>query len=424
MHRFEYRGREFYCEDVPVRKIAEAVGTPFYLYSIGTFLDHFLKLKAAFKSAGPLICFSMKANSNLTVLKSLVNEGAGLDIVSGGELFRAKKTGVDPKKIVFASVGKTPAEIEEAIRSKILMFNVESAAELEALNAVAGKLKMRQKIALRLNPDVTPDTHHYITTGAKQNKFGIDRRTAYRLFMEAYRYPFLDFTGVHIHIGSQITDSRPFVAAIRRSLEFIDSVRAGGGRIESMNIGGGLGIIYSKEKPQTAQAFADAILPLFKKYDLGRGLRLILEPGRFISGNSGILVTKILYKKKSRAKSFVIVDAGMNDLIRPAFYGAYHEILPVVKARGQVHREHADVVGPICESGDFLAKDRVLPALKVGDLLAVMSCGAYGFVMSSNYNSRPRAAEIVVRGGRFFTARLRETRGDLIRGERIVKAAL
>ncbi len=421
MHRFGYKGKEFYCEETPITKIAKEVGTPFYLYSIGTFLDHYLKLKEAFKPVNALICFSMKANSNLTVLNALVKNGSGLDIVSGGELFRAKKVGVDPQKIVFASVGKRVEEIEEAIRSKILMFNVESEQELEVINQIAGKLKTTQKVAIRLNPDVAPDTHHYITTGSKENKFGIGMDEAYKLFMQAYRYPHLKLAGVHIHIGSQITDAKPFVKAIKRVLEFIDSVGYKGNPIEYLNIGGGLGIVYSKEKPQTAQEFANVILPLF----LSRKdrLKIVLEPGRFISGNSGILVTKVLYEKRAKTKSFLIVDGGMNDLIRPAFYGAYHEILPVVKS-AKPRYETADIVGPICESGDFLAKNRKLATVKVGDLLAVLSCGAYGFVMSSNYNSRPRVPEVVVRGKKFFVARKRETREDLIKNERIVTEVL
>lgn len=421
MHRFHYKGRELYCESTPVSKIARAVGTPFYLYSIGTFLDHFIKLKKAFRPVAPLICFSMKANSSLTVLKALVNRGSGLDIVSGGELFRARKVGVDPKKIVFASVGKTRPEIEAAVRAGILMFNVESVQELDVIHEIAGRLKTRQKVAIRLNPDVAPDTHAYITTGGRQDKFGLDMKTAYRLFVEAYRYPHLEFAGVHMHIGSQITNSRPFVKAIRRALGFIDSLGYGGNRVKYLNIGGGLGIIYSKEKPQTAQEFADAVLPLFKKHSLGRGLKLILEPGRFVSGNSGILVTRVLYKKQIPAKSFVIVDSGMNDLIRPSFYGAFHEIVPVIRKSGPVRRITADIVGPICESGDFLAKGRRIRDVKVGDLLAVMSCGAYGFVMSSNYNSRLRIPEVVVKGSRFFVARRRERYEDLVGNERIVR---
>jgi diaminopimelate decarboxylase len=422
MHRFHYRGRELYCEEVAVAKIARAVGTPFYLYSVRTFLDHYQRLKEAFGPLEPLICFSVKANSNLTILKALVRRGAGLDIVSGGELFRARKTGVDPQKIVYASVGKTEAEIETAIRAKILMFNVESLQELDVINSAACKLKTTQKIAIRVNPDVAADTHHYIRTGSKENKFGLDLDTAYKLFMESYRYPFLRFAGIHMHIGSQITRSRPFVQAIRKCLNLVDSVSYAGNSVEYLNIGGGLGIIYSKERPMTAEQFARVIAPLFKKYGW---LKIILEPGRFVSGNGGILVTRVLYEKKSGEKSFAIVDAGMNDLIRPAFYGAHHEILPVIKSRRKTSQYvTTDVVGPICESGDFLAKDRRMLPVRPHELLAVMSCGAYGFVMSSNYNSRPRVPEVVVKGTRFAVSRCRETAADLIRGERIVRWAV
>ena len=425
MHRFAYKGKEFYCEETPVSKIAAGVGTPFYLYSIGTFLDHFMKLKKAFAPIDPLICFSMKANSNLTVLKALVGRGSGLDIVSRGELFRAKKVGVDPAKIVFASVGKTELEIEEAVRHGIFMFNVETLQELDVINAVARRLKTAQKVAIRLNPDVAPDTHHYITTGTKQNKFGIDMETATKLFSDSDRYPFLRFSGVHVHIGSQITNAKPFVKAIRKALEFIDRVRAAGATsVDTLNIGGGLGIIYSKEKPQTAQQFADAVLPILQSYRKKHPLRIVLEPGRFISGNSGIFVTKVLYEKRTPAKAFLIVDGGMNDLIRPSLYGAYHEILPVVKKNVKARYSRVDIVGPVCESGDFLAKERSLPTARVGDLLAVMSCGAYGHVMSSNYNSRPRTPEVVVKGKHFFIARRRETLADLVKQERIVSEVL
>lgn len=422
MHRFRYKGKELYCEDVAVSKIAKAVGTPFYLYSVSTFTDHLRRLKDAFRQMDPIICFSVKANSNLTLLKALVREGSGLDIVSGGELVRALKAGVDPKKIVYASVGKTEKEIEAAVKAGILMFNVESIPELDVINEVACRLKTTQKIALRVNPDVAADTHHYIKTGTKENKFGLDTDTVYKLFMESYHYPFLRFAGIHMHIGSQITRSKPFLQAIRKCLELVDGVSYAGNPVEYLNIGGGLGIVYSKERPMTAKEYANLVRPLFKNHS---GLKVILEPGRFVSGNGGILVTRVLYEKKAPSKSFAIVDAGMNDLIRPSLYGAYHEILPVYKpAKKSGAKTHFDVVGPICESGDFLAKDRKLWDLKVGDLMAVMSAGAYGFVMSSNYNSRPRVPEVVVKGSRFAVARRRETMVDLLRCEKIVSWAV
>ncbi len=415
MHRFEYRGAELYCEDVPVSRIAKSVPTPFYLYSLGTFMDHFLKLKKAFDDIDCLVCFSMKSNSNLTVLRKLLAAGAGLDIVSGGELFRAKRVGADPKKIVYASVGKTEAEVAAGVKAGIGLFNVESQAELELINRVACDENRIQDIAVRINPDVQAKTHRYITTGSRENKFGLDVNTAFRMFSESYRYPFLRFSGVHIHIGSQITESGPFVRAIRKLLDFVSRLRAAGIFIDSINIGGGLGIIYSDERPQTADQFAKAVKPLLKDHNL----RVILEPGRFISGNSGILVTRVVYWKEAREKTFLIVDAGMNDLIRPALYNAYHEILPVTKKRGREKRK-VDVVGPVCESGDFLGKDRLLAQMGPGELLAVMSCGAYGYVMSSNYNSRLRAPEIIVKGRRFYVAKRGETYEDLIQGEKIL----
>lgn len=417
MHRFKYRGRELHCEEVPVRRIAESVGTPFYLYSIGTFLDHFLKLKRAFAGTDCLICFSMKSNSNLTVVKKLLSAGAGLDVVSGGELYRARKVGADPKRIVYASVGKTDEEIATAIRSGIWLFNVESLPELDAINRIACQFDRVQDVAIRINPDVQAHTHRYITTGSRGNKFGLDMATAFRVFSEAYRYPFLRLSGIHLHIGSQITVPGPFLRAIRKALEFIRRLRAAGIFIESLNIGGGLGIIYSDEKPQTAAQFAAAVKPLLAD----AGLKLVLKPGRFISGPSGILVTKVINWKTAPHKTFAVVDAGMNDLLRPSLYGAYHEILPVTRGRAPAaNGTKVDVVGPVCESGDFLARDRSLAPLEPGDLLAVMSCGAYGFTMASNYNSRPRIPEVVVRGRRFFVARRRETFEDLVRGEKIL----
>lgn len=417
MHRFKYKGNELFCEDVAVREIVEKVGSPCYIYSLGTFLDHLHKLQAAFKAFKPLICFSVKSNSNLSVLKKLVQAGAGLDIVSGGELYRAKKVGAKADRIVFASVGKTEQEIYDAVEMGILLFNVETEEELEVINRVACQLNVVQQVALRINPEVKPKTHKYITTGSKENKFGLDMETAFRLYTESYRFPFLKFAGVHLHIGSQITEPTPFVRAIERAQDFITRLNRSGIFIDYLNIGGGLGIVYKNEKPQTAQAYAKAIYPLLSKLNL----QIILEPGRFISGNSGILVTQVLYWKRSRNKTFAIVNAGMNDLLRPSIYSAYHEILPVQKKRGKSELvPHVDIVGPICESGDFLGKDRVLPRLFPGDLLAVMSAGAYGFTMSSNYNSRPRVPEVVVSGRKFALARRRETYDDILAHEKVV----
>lgn len=417
MHRFKYTGRELHCEEVPISKIAASVGTPFYLYSINTVMDHFLKLKKAFKELDCVICYSMKSNSNLTLLRKLVAAGSGLDIVSGGELYRAKKVGADPKKIVYASVGKTEEEVAMAVKAGILLFNVESSSELDVINRVACQFDKIQDIAIRINPDVSAGSHHYTTTGTRENKFGMDLNTAFRIFTEAYRYPFLRFSGIHLHIGSQITESGPYIRAIGKAFDFVLKLRSAGIFIESLNIGGGLGIIYSDEKPQTAEQFAKAVKPLLKK----TGLRIILEPGRFISGPSGILVTKVLYWKSAQYKTFAVVDAGMNDLLRPALYHAHHEILPIIKAgKNEGAGTKIDVVGPVCESGDFLAKDRQLPHLKPGDLLAVMSCGAYGYVMASNYNSRPRVPEVVVKGKRFLIAKRREVYEDLVRGEKIL----
>lgn len=411
MHEFQYKNNVLYCEDIKVQDIAKKVGTPFYLYSRKTLLDHFRKIRNAFREIEPLICFSMKSNSNLSVCKALLNEGAGLDIVSGGELYKAMKIGADPKKIVYASVGKKKEEIEEAVRRGILMFNVESIPELSLINAVAGKLSKTVDIAIRVNPDVSPDTHRHISTGAKETKFGVDLKSAESIFDGSNRYPHLNITGLHLHIGSQITEAAPYLKAIKKVYSFIKSARID---VRTLNIGGGLGIIYSREKPQTAKEFADAVMPLLKK----SGLKIILEPGRFIAGNSGILVTSVLYVKKTPFKKFVIVDAGMNDLIRPSLYDAYHEIMPVVRRPGMAS-EAVDVVGPICESGDFMARDRRLQEQRPGDILAVMSAGAYGFSMASNYNSRPRPCEVMVAAGKFYTVRQREKYEDLIKGETI-----
>jgi len=411
MHRFNYKNKKFFCENISIESIAKKFGTPFYLYSYATLVHHFERIHEAFKDVDHLICFSMKANSNLAVISSIVQKGSGLDIVSGGELFKALKIKCPANRIVYASVGKRPDEIAEAIRRGILLFNVESEPELMAINKIAKAMQKKVSVALRLNPDVEAHTHKYITTGKSENKFGLDFNTARKIFNARVKYSNLRIEGVHIHIGSQITESAPFLKAIRKTLAFVDLL---GIELKFFNIGGGLGIIYSHETPQAAADFAKKVLPLIK----GRKFKLILEPGRFIVGNSGILVTKVVYVKKNPSgKHFAIVDAGMNDLIRPSLYEAYHEIIPV-NNKGGSPKLNYDIVGPICESGDFLGKDRSLNKLSQDDLIAVMSAGAYGFTMSSNYNSRPKIAEIMVKNGTAKVVRERETYQDLIRGEK------
>ena len=410
MHRFKYKGNSLYCENVKISDIAKRIGTPLYVYSKNTFLDHYRKIESSLSELSPLICFSVKSNSNLAVLETLVKAGSGLDIVSGGELFRAKSVKARPEKIVYAGVGKKESEIIDAIRYGILFFNVESQEELELINRCAKELGRTVNIAIRINPDVTPATHRYITTGKGDTKFGVDFNTAKGIFRLGWKFRNARINGVHIHIGSQILSPDPFKKAVKKVLKFLDDNRI---FIEYLNIGGGLGIVYTLEKPQTANSFAKRIIPLLRKSKL----KLILEPGRFISGNSGIMVTKVLFRKKTGHKNFAIVDGGMNDLIRPSLYEAKHTILPVTKPRKGAKKTKYDIVGPVCETGDFLAKDRVLPSLKQGDLIAAMSAGAYGFTMSSNYNSRPRAAEVMVNGDKFSVIRKRESYKDLIKGE-------
>jgi len=410
MHDFLYKNNNLYCENLKVQDLARRFGTPLHIYSYNTLTNHFIKLRKAFSSIDPLICYSVKANSNLAILKALVEKGAGLDIVSGGELFRALKVGCPAKKIVYASVGKTEMEIAAAISKGILFFNVESLPELRSIDRIARRLGKITRLALRINPDVEAKTHKFITTGKITNKFGIDLNNAYKILLLRDEFRNVRICGLHIHIGSQITESAPFVAAIKKVSAFIKKLEVKGITLEYLNIGGGLGIIYDNETPQTAQVYADEIIPLLRS----TGLKIIMEPGRFIVGNAGILITKVLYIKHTPKKKFIIVDAGMNDLIRPALYGAYHNILPLRKIP---KAEKADVVGPICESGDFLAKGRKIACVKEGDYLAVMSAGAYGFSMSSNYNSRLRAAEIMISKNKVKVIRKRETYADLIRNE-------
>jgi diaminopimelate decarboxylase len=414
MHEFKYKRNYLYCEDIKVQDLAQRFGTPLYIYSYKTLVDHYIKLKTAFREIKPLICYSVKANSNLAILRALVDEGSGLDIVSGGELFRAIKVNCPSEKIVYASVGKTDKEIEEAIRRRILFFNVESLPELENINRIAKKLHKITNVAIRINPDVEPKTHKFITTGKITNKFGIDFNSAFRILLLRHNFSNVRISGLHIHIGSQITNSEPFVAAISKMVNFIAQIKRMGINLEYLNIGGGLGIVYDKETPQTAQKFAARVLPLLKR----TGLKIIMEPGRFIVGNAGILVTRVLYIKSSPKKKFVIVDAGMNDLIRPALYDAYHQILPLqaIGNRQQV-MEKFHIVGPICESADLFAKDRKLPVVKEGDYLAIMGAGAYGFSMASNYNSRRRAEEVLVVKDKVYIIRKRESYADLVQDE-------
>ena len=417
MHDFHYQGDELFCEEVPIRQITAQVGTPCYIYSHRTLIRHFQAFDQAFKAIPHIVAFAMKANSNLTVLRLLAKEGCGADIVSGGELFRALKAGMAPNKIVFAGVGKSKEEIQYALESEILMFNVESPGELQQINEVAGSMGLRAKVALRINPDIDPHTHPYISTGLKKSKFGIGADRALEEFDAAGNLPHIEVVGVHSHIGSQLTQITPFVDALKKAIALIQTLQAKGVHIQYLNIGGGLGITYSDETPPHPKELAEAISPLLQSVSC----QIIMEPGRSIVGNAGILVTKVLYNKASADKHFMIVDAAMNDLLRPSLYDAHHDIQPVLKKESSAVNT-VDVVGPICESGDFLAKDRKMPLSQLGDLLAIMSAGAYGFTMASNYNSRPRVPEVLVKGKDITVIRKRESYEDLIRGETISEA--
>ncbi len=413
MHYFQYRNKELFCEEVPLRKIARKVGTPFYLYSYRTLKRHFQTFDSAFARIPHLICYSVKANSNLAVLRTFFNLGGGADIVSGGELMRALRAGVDPQKIVFSGVGKKVEEIKYALDSNILIFNAESSQELIIIDSVARKAGKTARIALRINPDIDPFTHPYTTTGLKENKFGIDIKTSLQQYREARKLKNLEIVGVDCHIGSQLTEITPFVDALKSIKDLGAQLKKEGVKISFLDLGGGLGITYDEETPPHPKQYAKALLKELK----GMKCTLILEPGRVLTGNAGILVSRVLYTKQGEEKNFIIVDAGMNDLIRPSLYGAFQEIVPVKISRAK--EIVADVVGPICETGDFLARDRRLPRPRPGELLAVMSSGAYGFVMSSNYNSRPRVAEVMVSGKDFYVVREKESYEDLIRGEKI-----
>jgi diaminopimelate decarboxylase len=413
MHHFDYKNNELYCENVPISSIAERVGTPFYVYSHATLKQHFDAFNGAFSDVRHLTCYSMKSNSNKALLALFAGRGGGIDIVSGGELYRALNAGVDPKKIVFSGVGKSVQDLAYAVSSGILMFNVESPQELLKLNEVALKSGKKAPISIRVNPDVDPKTHPYISTGLKENKFGIGVEEALLQYEKATTLDGLDVVGVSCHIGSQLTQTSPFVDALRKLKDLIAQLKDMNISIRYLDLGGGLGITYDNEVPPQPIEYARDI----KSELVSTDWTLILEPGRVIVGNAGVLVTKMLYAKTSEDKNFFVVDAAMNDLMRPSLYGAYHGIQPVKQTYGE--KVTADIVGPICESGDFLAKDRLVASFVPEDLIAVMSAGAYGFSMSSTYNSRPRVCEVMVKEDRFEIIRRRETFEDLVRGESI-----
>jgi diaminopimelate decarboxylase len=413
MNYFQYQNRALFCEEVSVERIAQEAGTPFYLYSHRTLLQHFRVFTSAFAEVPHIVCFAVKACSNTAILRIFAREGGGVDLVSGGELYRALLAGVDPSRMVYSGVGKRDDEIDFALRSGILMFNVESTQELETIDARAGALGLRAGIGLRVNPDVDPETHPHISTGLKENKFGIDVEASLLAYRHAARLRHVDIRGLSCHIGSQVTKVAPFIDALARLKDLIRRLREEGIAIRYLDLGGGLGIIYDQETPPHPSEYARAIMDASNDMDC----TFLFEPGRVIVGNAGILVTRVLYTKENAGKRFAIVDAGMNDLIRPSMYGSFHQIQPVI----QREREEitTDVVGPICESGDFLAKGRQMPAVERGELLAVMSAGAYGFSMSSNYNSRPRIPEILVQDDLWHVIRKRESHEDLVRGEEI-----
>jgi diaminopimelate decarboxylase len=413
MNPFPRRDGSLHVEGVPLVRIAEEVGTPCYVYSAGALRTAYDALDAAFESVPHLLCYSVKGNMNLAVIRTLVAAGAGADVTSGGELYRALRAGADPARIVYSGVGKTAPEIDQALEAGIRMFNVESRGELRLLDQRAAAGGVRAPVAFRVNPDVDPRTHPYIATGLRTSKFGIPIAEAVDAYAEAKALEHVDVVGVDCHIGSQLVDVQPFADAMERVRALVLELRSAGHPIRSIDVGGGLGITYAEEAPPSPDAYAQAILGPLRDLDC----EVILEPGRSITANAGLLVTSVLFTKRNDEKEFVVVDAGMNDLLRPALYQSYHGIEPVLRPRGAARK--ADVVGPICESGDFLARERSVSPVESGDLLAVRSAGAYGFAMSSNYNGRLRAAEVLVRGDRFAVVRERERYEDLVRGEHV-----
>lgn len=427
MDYFQYQNGQLYCENVPAERIAAEVGTPAYVYSKATLLHHYRQVAEAFAPIHATICYSIKSNGNINLLKILAAQGCGFDVTSGGELYRALQAGGDPKKIIFAGVGKSDQEIRQAIDAGIAAFNIESEAEIENIDRIAGEMKKTAVGAIRINPDVDPKTHIKTTTGKKETKFGVDIERAERVFEQYRSLKNLRIGGIHLHIGSPVYEIQPYVDAVRKAIDLIDRLAARGHKIEWLDLGGGFAVNY--ERPGQAHPVTEharALVPMLKD----KPYRIALEPGRYISGNSGILLTRVLYRKMGGQKKFVIIDAGMNDLIRPTLYESYHHIWPVSPDAANVppQRDKAfeprdgeivDVVGPVCESGDYLAQNRPMPVTKRGDLLAVFTAGAYGFAMSSNYNNRPRPPEVLVDGDGYTIIRRRETFEDLVGPERI-----
>jgi diaminopimelate decarboxylase len=421
MSGFPFRDGQFYCEDVPLAQLAKEFGTPLWVYSKNYLIGRFREIQEAFAAVNPAICYSVKANSNLSILRAMSAAGSSFDVVSGGELFRVNEAGGDLGRVIFAGVGKTDDEIHYALESKILMFNAESEPELEAISRVASKMRCRAPVALRLNPDIDAKTHAKTTTGKRGNKFGMDIEKAGQLSDRVLRDAHLELSGIHMHLGSPILSTDPYAAAVEKAAEVVAEFRRRGHDTNWINLGGGFGISYRKEEGPPAANYAKVIVPAVR----AAGCRLALEPGRFIVGNAGVLVSQVIYTKQEGDKNFVIQDAAMNDLVRPAMYDAFHRIWPAQprvappqEFEGVVANcEPVDIVGPICESSDYLAKDRHLPAVKRDDYLVTFSAGAYGTAMSSNYNSRPRGAEVMVDGRTVTLIRRRETYADLVAHE-------
>ena len=420
MDHFHRLNGRLHCEEVALDAIAEQVGTPTYVYSAATLTRHYRVFDAAWQGTDHLVCFAVKACSNIGVLAHLANLGAGFDIVSIGELHRVLTAGGDPAKVVFSGVGKRPDEIAAALHAGILSLNVESVAELYTINEVAEREGLSAPVSLRINPDVDAETHPYVATGLQTSKFGIPRSRALDAYRLARSLPALDIVGLDCHIGSQLASSEPMVEALKHMLALVDELNSEGITLKHLDLGGGLGISYDEETPPSPGEYANALLDELQRWQsrrTGPPLHIVLEPGRVIAGNAGILLTTVLLLKTGGSKHFVVVDAAMNDAIRPALYGAYHKFQTVAPPAAQERR--VDIVGPVCETGDFLAQDRALPLVEAGDLLAMKGAGAYGFSMASNYNSRTRPAEVLVDGATFHVIRERESLDDLVRGETI-----